>query len=465
MSSANVRMQALKALGLISRGKVLPKEALAAMEEGLPRRDRALLMELVFGVLRHRSLLDHLVSGFLGKPPKDQTANNLRLAVYQIFFTRIPESAAVNEAVNMEEEKNFGGGKPALVNAVLRTMLRSRKALDEDLARLKARALNPALDGSERTKAIATLTSHPLWLVKRWARRFGAEGALELASAGNRVPPLVLRVNTIKKTRMEALQMLAEKAIEAEPAGSSPAGIKILGHADKKRVTFRELEFLHPFCTIQDEAAQLAGFLLDPKPGETVLDACAAPGGKTTHIAELMKDSGHIVAADIDGKRLRRLRENIDRLGLRSVRVVETDITDESGPLHTDPELSLFDRVLLDAPCSSLGVIRRNPDVRYRHSEKELARFGARQLSMLIASAKKLKVGGALVYSTCSTEPEEGEMVIGDFLDKTRGRFALDEEMPPFLLPFREKEKGFFRTYPHREDMDGFFMAKLRKLC
>ncbi len=472
---SNVRINALKAIGLIGRGKkLLPKEALSPLEGKTPsRRDRAFLMELVYGVLRQKGLLDYLISGFISRPGMlsgrgGRTADNLRLAAYQIFFTRVPERAAVSEAVNLEKknfglEKGFRGGNPALVNAVLRNIIRNKKTLDESLTRLKADAENPALAADSRAGAISTLTSHPLWLIRRWAERFGAEGALALASSGNRIPPLVLRVNTLKKTRDEILQLLALEGIKAGPTRFSPAGIKIGEATARGRVTYGDLKFLHPFCTAQDEAAQLAGYLLAPRPGEKVLDACAAPGGKTTHIAELMKDSGQIIAADIDRERLQKLRENFSRLGLgqKSLSVVEADITDEGCPVCKRP--GYFDRVLLDAPCSSLGVIRRNPDVKYRHSERELARFYSRQLQMLHVSAGALKTGGALVYSTCSTEPEEGEMVIGDFLKTMKGCFTFDEDVPPYLLPLMKD--GFLRTYPHREDMDGFFMAKLRRLC
>ena len=465
----STRMLALKALGLIGGGKAQPKMALSSPEAGaLPRRERALLMELVYGVLRQKTLLDYLISGFLrGKKPVARTADNLRLGVYQIFFTRIPARAAVNEAVNLEKAHEKGG-KPAFVNEVLRNMIRDKKALDEKLAALEAEARDEEADAKSRISAISTLTSHPEWLIRRWAGRFGAGGALDLALAGNRVPPLVIRVNTLEKSREEVLDMLARKGIEAMPTRFSPAGIKITGPAEGGiRAVFGRMEFLHPFCTAQDEAAQLVGFLLSPRPGEKILDACAAPGGKTTHIAELMKGSGHVLALDIDPARLERLRENLERLGLvkRQVSAVQGDITDRSGPVNQMP--GGFDRVLLDAPCSSLGVIRRNPDVKYRHSEKDLAGFAERQRAMLAACARALKKGGILLYSTCSTEPEEGEMVIDDFLQSMKGCFAPDEDVPPALLPLLQRQKGllFLRTYPHREDMDGFFMAKLRKIC
>ncbi len=453
----DVRMLVLQALREIRKG-ARPKEALDALPGQISKRDRSLFMELLYGVLRRQYLLDHLLYGFLSKAPKQTpTLDNLRMGLYQLIFTRVPERAAVNEAVRLEKDKKFSGaGKPALVNAVLRNAARGKDALMERLDQLKARSENPSAKEAERLDAIGTFTSTPSWLIKRWARRFGADEALALALAGNRIPPLSLRVNTLRKTREEVLDMLAANGISAGPSGVSPAGIKIGGSA----VSFRDLGFIHPFCIAQDEAAQLAGFLLAPVPGDKVLDACAAPGGKTTHIAELMKDRGEIVALDTDEKRIGRIRENVSRLGITSVSTAQEDITARESTVYKKP--GYFDRILLDAPCSSLGVIRRNPDVKYRHGEEWLARSGRKELQMLMAAAPALKKGGVLVFSTCSTEPEEGEMVIDEFLASGQGGdFRLDTDMPQFLLPF--SEKGYLRTYPHRQDMDGFFMAKLKK--
>ena len=453
----NIRMLALQAIKEIREG-ARPKDTLDALPASISKRDRSLFMELVYGVLRRQYLLDYLLSEFLSKTPakKAPTLDNLRMGLYQMLFTRIPERAAVNEAVGLE--KDFSGyGKPALVNAVLRNAARGKDRLKERLDKLKADSENPS-PGADRAAAISTFTSTPLWLIKRWMLRLGADEALALAAAGNLIPPLVLRVNTLRKTRDELLHMLASNGITAGPTTVSPAGIQVGGNASEDHVSFRGLEFIHPFCIAQDEAAQLAGFLLAPMPGEKVLDACAAPGGKTTHIAGIMKDRGEIIALDADRQRIGRIEDNVSRLGITSVSVAQEDITDKNSTVFRRP--GYFDRILLDAPCSSLGVIRRNPDVKYRHSEEGLARSGQKELGMLRAAANALKKGGALVYSTCSTEPEEGEMVINSFLSKG-DEFYMDKDMPEFLLPF--SADGFLRTYPHRQDMDGFFMAKLRK--
>lgn len=234
----------------------------------------------------------------------------------------------------------------------------------------------------------------------------------------------------------------------------------------------------------QDEAAQLITYLLDPKPGERVLDACAAPGGKTTHIAQLMKDRGEIVAVEKDVRRIPRLRENIDALGIKSVRIINADILEIKGGLRPP-----FDKVLLDAPCSALGTIRRNPDIKYRHKGKDLLECKAQQVELLRAASGLVKKGGVIVYAVCSTEPEEGEDVIADFLkspaaetkngkeyvtalqdrgESARGRlkssadFHIIKEAPALFGDFMTE--GYFSTYPHRHGMDGFFGARLKRV-
>jgi 16S rRNA (cytosine967-C5)-methyltransferase len=347
----------------------------------------------------------------------------------------------VNEAVGIEK------GHPGLVNAVLRNTVRDREALQEEMRMMEEAISGPSTEDPLRVKYISTLTSHPEWLVKRWSGRLGHEEAFELARANNMVPPLTLRVNTLKAGRDEVLRRLSERGIEAEPTSHSPDGIRLKGfHA------YRELGWLKGHVIAQDEGAQLVTLLLGPRPGERVLDACAAPGGKTTHIAQLMGDSGLVVAVEEDEKRMAALRDNVSSLGMKSVEVIRGDIAALKG-------LGSFHRVLLDAPCSSTGVIRRNPDVKYRHRPGDLLRFKAMQLGLLRSVSQMLKPGGTLVYATCSTEPEEGEDVIKEFL-KTSGDFLIIKDVP-LKEPFYKD--GLMRTYPHRDDMDGFFGIRIER--
>ncbi|NTU42640.1 MAG: RsmB/NOP family class I SAM-dependent RNA methyltransferase, partial [Nitrospirales bacterium] len=284
--------------------------------------------------------------------------------------------------------------------------------------------------------------------------RLGFEEARSLAEKNNEIPPLTIRIQEGMK-RDEALTLLREKGIAARPTPVSPSGIVL-----EDIQSFQEIGQSLPYPHIaQDEAAQLVSFLLSPEPGERVLDACAAPGGKTAHIAGLMEDRGEIIAMEPEEKRIRLLEENMQRLDLRSVQIVRGDAL--------MPRLQGgFDRILLDAPCSSLGVIRRNPDLRYRHSPKDLLKFKKRQVEMLRAMAPLLKQGGLMVYAVCSTEPEEGEQVIRTFLQDNPD-FIIIEAEQAFLGPFAVRSDGltWYRTYPHRDDMDGFFAARLKKVA
>lgn len=401
----------------------------------LDDRDRAFMMEIVYGVLRHSITIDWFLSSLLRKPSalSSRTINNLKASAYQILYMRVPEWAAVNEAVEMEKDK----GKPAVVNAVLRNMLRN---IDQIRTRLKS------LSEGKGPKYISLVTSHPQWLIRRYMERFGEKEAVELAEANNRIPPLTLRVNTLRTKRPHVINRLNEADIQGVPTTYSPDGIKLNGFR-----IYKELSSFKGDVIAQDEASQLITYLLDPQPGERILDASAAPGGKTTHIAQLMLDNGEITAVDRDEERLKRLSDNVLTLGLSSIKIVHADIADYT------PEYR-FDRILLDAPCSALGVIRRNPDVKYKHNEKDLIAFKTRQLSMLRKVSGLLKSGGILVYSVCSTEPEEGEDVIKEFLKDSEDFYIIETSPHPVREFMRD---GFLRTYPHRDDMDGFFGVRL----
>ncbi len=429
------RELALKALEEIWQKDKKPKNVLEDLAEFLDRRDRAFLMELVYGVVRFRDTLDWALKRFLKKPSAlgPDTLNNLRLAAYQTLFMRVPDWAAVNEAVELEKKL----GRPEVVNAVLRNLLRIPEAERLDLDALRNQGAVPR---------IALRTSHPRWLIKRWVRRLGEEEASALAEADNRIPPLTLRVNALKTTRDDLIDRLSGMDIRGEPTSLSPDGIKL-----EEFHPYKELAGLKGSFVVQDEASQLISYLLDPQPGERILDACAAPGGKATHIAQLMRDEGEVVAVELDGGRMGRLRENIRHLGLSSIHAVQTDILEYS---LNEP----VDRILLDAPCSALGVIRRNPDVKYRHRPQDLLRFRANQLNILRHVSQFLKPGGIMVYSVCSTEPEEGEDLIKEFL-KESGDFYIIDTALPFLKGLIKD--GFLRTYPHAHDMDGFFGVRL----
>ncbi len=435
-------MPTTRELALTSLYEVLengkkPKEVIDEASASLDDRERSFLMELVYGVLRHRDTLDWCLKDFLRRPAKlsVDSRNNLRLASYQILFTRVPEWAAVNEAVEMEKRT----GRPEVINAVLRNLLRRPESERTNIETLKK---------GGPTSYISVLTSHPEWLIKKWLKRFGEAGTLELAKANNAIPPLTIRVNSLRSSREQTLRELYKLGIHGEPTSVSPDGIKL-----KDFQLLKELQSLRGSLVVQDEAAQLIAYLMDPQPGERVLDACAAPGGKTTHIAQLMHDSGEIVAVDSDEKRIARLKENVANSALKSVKIVKGDVT-----VIAKAGGAAFDRILLDAPCSAIGVIRRNPDIKYKHTRKDILRFKSGQIEMLRSVSQLLRPGGVLVYSVCSTEPEEGEEVVERFLNDSRD-FYIINAVHPFLGPFMKDR--FFRTYPHISDMDGFFGARL----
>ncbi len=432
----NVRSLAIGALLAVADG-AHPRDTIERISESLDRRDRGFLMEIVYGVLRYRITIDWILDHFLRKRGNLSkfTINNLRIAVYQMFFMRVPEHALVNEAVTIEKQARDSERRTApLVNAVLRNLLRRKGEF------------TPPLAISDPAASLSVNTSHPPWIIRRWIRRFGLETAARIAESNNHIPQLTLRTNTLKTSRESLMHLLREYDIGCVPTAVSPVGILISeGHS------YADLSFAHGLFTIQGEASQLVSYLVAPLPGERVLDACAAPGGKTSHLAEMMRGEGEIVAVEKDPLRAGRLKENLAALEVCNVTLV-------TGDLRTLPSLGYFDRILVDAPCSAMGVIRKNPDVKYRHTAKDLGSFQTAQLELMHAASVLLAPHGTLVYSVCSTEPEEGEEVISRFLQSMSDYRIIDVVDEPLKEFFSD---GFFRTYPHILDMDGFFGAQL----
>ncbi len=342
-------------LEIFKRGK-RPKKSLEDIASSLDRRDRSFNMEIVYGVLRYRDTIDWILDHFLENPSKlgDFTLNNLRIAVYQIFFMRVPDWAVVNESVEIEKNKSLRDApnrKGPLVNAVLRNILRQKEKFV-----LPVKLEDPV-------EAIAINTSHPKWLIERWIERFGKNDALLLAKANNEIQPFSIRANTLRISRDSLLENLSDNGVAGEPTRFSPDGIIL-----KEMHTYADLNFIHGLFAVQDEASQLITYILDPKPGERVLDACAAPGGKTSHIAQCMQDKGEIIAVEKDPKRIVSLEDNLKTLGIGSVKIVNSDMNSLK-----DTDMGKFDKILVDAPCSSIGVIRKNPDIKYKYTAADLS--------------------------------------------------------------------------------------------
>jgi 16S rRNA (cytosine967-C5)-methyltransferase len=330
-----------------------------------------------------------------------------------------------------------------LVNAVLRNYLRRKDTLTFP---------DPV---SAPAASIAARHSLPEWLAAQWLDQLGFPETEALAEASSRQPPLTLRANTLRTTRDGLLCLFGESGVSAVPCAHSPHGIMVEGrHQIPTLPGFREGMF-----TVQDEASKMVPLLLDPRPGERVHDCCAAPGGKATLLAQLMANSGELLATDISRAKLPLIREAAQRLGIDCLAVATADL---HRP-ETFPS-GLFDRILLDAPCSGLGVIRRNPEAKWRLTPDDIQRLAAAQKAMCANAATMLKKGGILVYSTCSTSREENELVVQDFLSR-HPDYVL-EDLNGLFPGYRElfTTEGMFRAWPHRHGMDGFFAARLRRV-
>ena len=413
------------------------------------RRDRALLTALVHGVLRWRGHLDYLIGHFSTTPIKKinpNVLNILRLGLFQIIYLdRIPDSAAVNTSVEMAKSM-----APAWVvrftNAVLRKCAGNYTRV-------------PLPDSKKRpVKSLAVRKSFPDWLIARWLQRFGEPTVESLCDAINLVPPITVRTNTLKTTRRQLRQDLAEDVETMEATSHSPDGLNLFN----PRVPIPELEaFKQGSFQVQDEAAQLVSLVLAPRPGERILDACAGLGGKTGHLAQLMQNSGEIVAVDKNAAKLAKLLLEMQRLGIAIVSTWQQDFEKPVGRKKIKP----FDRILLDAPCSGLGTLRRNPDIKWMASKQDLKRYSKRQLEFLKFTARLVKDGGIIVYAVCSAEPEENEGVINTFL-KNHSDFVIDKCNETQLKAYNAfmDPDGFFKTHPKHSQLDGFFFVRLRRI-
>jgi 16S rRNA (cytosine967-C5)-methyltransferase len=407
-------------------------------------RDAALATELVYGTLRWQRYLDWILAPHSRRRLDrldPRVLAILRLTTYQlVFLDRVPAFAAVNDAVTLAG-RGARSGVGAFVNAVLRSL--ARRGPGEREPRLPA----------DPVEALAVRTSFPTWLAARWVARWGAGEAEALMRAMNERPPLTLRTNTRRTTR-EALaeRLAAEHRVRTRPTPYAPEGLIVVEPAGAPS-TWRP--FADGQCVVQDEASMLVARLLEPAPGDTVADVCAAPGTKTTHLAQLMDDRGRVMAFDPQPARLGLVREAATRLGLSIVRTLD-------GPVEAlAPRFpAACDAVLVDAPCSNLGVLRRNPEVKWRRQAADLPAAAERQRAILDAAAGMVKPGGRLVYATCSLEPEENEEVARDFL----AAHADFEVASPGTFPLPLEPDGRLRCLPHRHGTDGFTAVRFRRV-
>jgi len=414
----------------------IEKNQLSAVDVGL-------LTELTYGTLQRRMVLDFYLTPFVkdNKKLANWIHHLLRLTLYQmIYLDRIPDRAAIFEAVEIAKERGHKG-IASLVNGVLRNI--QRQGL-------------PSLDEvSDPVERLAIETSHPVWLVTRWVNQFGYDKTKEMCEINLTAPLQTARVNLTKISRDECVALLEEDGFQIEKSPIIPEAIRSL-----KGNLASTISFNYGMFTIQDESSMLAAYALGAREDEYILDACAAPGGKSTHIAEKMKNTGEIISVDLHQHKVRLINDNAKRLGLSNI---ITSVAD-SRHLQEKFKLESFDRILLDAPCSGLGVMRRKPDMKYTKTEQDIERLSTIQQNLLESVTPLLKKGGILVYSTCTVDKGENEHTVKKFLDnhpEFEGDTTLKSRMPEAVQPLITNFD--LQIFPQDIGSDGFYIAALRK--
>jgi 16S rRNA (cytosine967-C5)-methyltransferase len=413
---------------------------LASREEDLNTSDRALCHELVMGVLRRQLWLDRLIECYANRKIAEldiAVRLVLRLGLYQLrFLSRIPASAAVNESVNLVHFARVRSAS-GLVNAVLRRATREP-------------TVDPAANIQDAIERVAVATSHPRWLIERWTRALGDEEAGAFARANNDPAPVAIRVVNNRAHESDVIGRLRNAGANAIPSRVAKGAWRVTGAGS----LLLELA-AQGKVYLQDEASQLVGQAVDPQPGHRILDLCAAPGSKTTQIADITLGSALVVASDLYEHRLRTVVQTASVHGLKSIHCVALD------GLQPLPLLeSSFERVLVDAPCSGTGTLRRNPEIRWRITPSDIQKLSARQKQLLCDASRAVRPGGRLIYSTCSVEPDENEEVRLKFLENNQRFRPVELPLNPLLMT----SPSAARTWPHRDGTDGFFICGFERI-
>ncbi|MCS6782408.1 MAG: 16S rRNA (cytosine(967)-C(5))-methyltransferase RsmB [Gloeomargarita sp. SKYBB_i_bin120] len=441
---ADPRYLAWQALRAIQAGQPTETALAPYLDNGLKEPDRRLLMELVCGVTRQRGFLDAVIDQLVPRSPPVPVRLLLRLGLYQLHFCQqIPDFAAVDTTVALAEQVGCQRWR-GLVNAVLRHYLR----VVGDPPRHFPLPL-PA----EPAAALALQYSYPAELVQHWLAQLGHAETEQLCQWFNQPPVTYLRVNRLRTDVPTVVAQFQQAGLAAHPVPELPGGLQVTSGG--KVTTWPG--FADGHWTVQDAAAQWVSLILDPQPGETVIDACAAPGGKTTHIAELMRDHGTVWACELRPDRLVQLQANVQRLGLTCIRYRLGDARRFADWRNQ------ADRVLVDAPCSGWGTLHRHPEARWRYRTEELARLVQLQRELLQAAATWVKPGGILVYATCTLNPAENVQQIQQFLAQHRTWEVVPPSLPASLASALDPQTHTVTFWPQRHRMDGFFIAKLRR--
>lgn len=419
-----------KAYSNLQLNKVLKNNEISGQEA-------ALVTELVYGTIQHKNTLDYFIQKRVKQPLRKLqlwVLNLLRISFYQMhYLDRIPDHAVVNEAVSIAKKMGHRGIS-GMVNGVLRSTIREADTFT-------------FTDFSSDVERIAITMSHPTWLVQRWIEQYGMVKTEKICDSNNQSPSVSIRVNTLKHTRDAYVHQLQEQNLSAFSSPLSPQGI-VLSNAGNMT---HSIGYEQGDYSIQDESSMLVAEIVDPKPGMKVLDACAAPGGKTTHLAEKMQDEGEIWANDIHEHKIKLIDQQVNRLQLKCI---HTQVGDALELVNVFPKKS-FDRILLDAPCSGFGVIRRKPDIKWAKSEEDIKEIAKLQRKLIESLSTLLKDDGYFIYSTCTIEKSENEEIIKYFLAE-HSDFTLDTSSPWL-------SQGKIQIFPQDYHSDGFFIARLRK--
>lgn len=438
----NSREVALKALYDIEKNKNYSNMAVNKYlkNSDLKDIDRGFATEIIYGVIENKYYLDYIIDKFSKIKSKKMSVYVrilLWIGIYQIMFLNsVSDYAAVNETVNLA--KKYDKRSSGFINAILRNVIRNK----DDIR---------AVDKKDTVDYLSTKYSYNPWIIQNWTENFGKEFTEELLESNSERPSIYLRTNTLKITRDELIKILKEQGLKCDKVSLIPEAIKV---ENLKNIENNDL-FRKGYFTIQDVSSMIVGHVLNPKENSLVLDVCSAPGGKTTHVATLMNNTGKIVSRDIFSHKLNLIRQTVDRLGLTNVEIQEFDA------LKLDEKsMSKFDYVVADVPCSGLGIIRRKPEIKYKNKE-EIISLPNIQNIILENASKYVKVGGTLVYSTCTIEDRENIDIVKDFL-KNNNNFEL-EPIENIKIDLDNQEDGYIKIYPNVHGIDGFFIAKLKR--